>query len=353
MPRRARSTLLLLTAGVFVIGNPHCGSPRADHLQLAVAYLEVNRNEQALQEVLRARRESGPSAEQYLVAALAHVGLEQSDAAVDALLDGLSLSPDEQRLHAALREISVRQERLHRALAGMERLSPDSTATATALATLGWLRARTGDLEGALLPLQQAAATDSTPAIQLDLSDVLAQLGRTEEAAALLEKALRTTPDDPDLLLAAGLSQLRRSDEDGATASFDRVLTLSSDAAGLALRVAMSCHELDSPALAIQYYERALELGNDDPLALNNLAWTYAELEQRLPRALTLSTRAVKMEPDNAVYLDTYAEVCLRLGQRERAVAILRQALELNPADSADHDYLQGQLTRFRAALTP
>ena len=352
MLRRAPSSVALLVAGVFVIGSPHCGSPRADHLQLAVAYLEVNRYEQALQEIRRAEREQGPSAEQALVAALAHAGLEQPDAALDVLLDGLSRSPDERQLHALLRDISLRAKRVDKALAGMERLSPDSTATAEVLATVGWLRAQTGDLEGALAPLQQAATTGG-PGVQLDLSELLARLGRTEEATALLEQALEAAPDDLDLLSAAGISQLRMGDEGAATRSLDRLLTLSSEPGALAVRVAMSCYGAGSPALAVRYYERALELGDDEPLTLNNLAWTYAELDQRLPRALTLSTRTVKMEPDNVVYLDTYAEVHFRLGQIRRAVAVMRHALELEPADGADQEYLRGQLARFEAALTP
>ena len=100
---------------------------------------------------------------------------------------------------------------------------------------------------------------------------------------------------------------------------------------------------------AIEYYERSL-LREETPLTLNNLAWLYAEEGVQLERALDLSLRAVKSDPENVVYLDTYAELLYLLGQGGRAVALMELALEMEPPGGEQHRYLIGQLEKFRGA---
>ena len=87
------------------------------------------------------------------------------------------------------------------------------------------------------------------------------------------------------------------------------------------------------------------------PLVLNNLAWTYAEESIELDRAESLSLRAVKADVDNVVYLDTYAEVLFRQGRTERAVALMKRAIELEPEGGEHYEYLRGQLVRFEARI--
>ena len=98
---------------------------------------------------------------------------------------------------------------------------------------------------------------------------------------------------------------------------------------------------------AIEYYERSLRR-EETPLTLNNLAWLYAEEGVQLERALDLSLRAVKSDPDNVVYLDTYAELLFLLGQGPRATALLELALKIEPPGGEQYDYLLGQLEKFR-----
>ena len=100
---------------------------------------------------------------------------------------------------------------------------------------------------------------------------------------------------------------------------------------------------------AIEYYERSLR-GEETPLTLNNLAWLYAEEGVQLERALDLSLRAVKSDPDNVVFLDTYAELLFLLGQPRRAIAMMELALELEAPGGEQYDYLLGQLGKFGGA---
>ena len=54
--------------------------------------------------------------------------------------------------------------------------------------------------------------------------------------------------------------------------------------------------------------------------------------------------KAVELEPEDSNILDTLAEVCFRLGDRDKAIEIETRAIELAPDDA----YLKEQLERFR-----
>jgi len=92
---------------------------------------------------------------------------------------------------------------------------------------------------------------------------------------------------------------------------------------------------------------RAVERDVRDAGMLNSLAWFAATNNLFLPQALIAAQRAVEIEPDDSNIIDTLAEVCFRLGDVERAIAVETRALELSPEDT----YLKEQLARFRAAL--
>ncbi len=353
MGTRSRWGFSFLLVTVFVIDHPQCATRSPDHLQLAVAYLEVERYDRALQEVRRARREKGRSTVGDLIAALAHTGLGQPDAAVSTLVKGLRAEPANTRLHGALREICARHENYTVAL---DQLAPvlesQDPPHPILLTTVGWLHAAAGEYQKALGPLQDAAATSNGDMLATtELSRTLEKLERPQEAVEILDAALQKAPNHPELLLAAGLFHLRRADPETATGFFDSLITVSSDPSQAAARLAGACYEAGSHDFAVRYYERAIELGATEAYVYNNLAWSYAATGRNLDRALSLALRAVKKSPDNPGYLDTYAEVCFGLGQVHRAVALMRRALELEPVDGTQREYLIEQMQRFQQAL--
>ncbi len=72
----------------------------------------------------------------------------------------------------------------------------------------------------------------------------------------------------------------------------------------------------------------AFAKAGDNPDALNNLAYTYGELNANLDEAVQLCERAVKLRPSHrAYYLDTLAGILLRQGKVSEAVAAYEAAL--------------------------
>jgi tetratricopeptide (TPR) repeat protein len=77
----------------------------------------------------------------------------------------------------------------------------------------------------------------------------------------------------------------------------------------------------------------------------NNLAWLCAACRRNLDAGLEHARTAVELDPDNAGYLDTLAEVHFQRGDRDKAVELMKQCL----AKDAKNVYFQKQLKRFEA----
>ncbi len=347
--RVARQAVCCALLGAFVISNPQCGTYRAGHDQLAHAYLRDGLYGQALAETHRAIRQDGPDDRLLLIAALARLGLDEADAALKLIGQAVALAPDNDDLYRALRDICEREERFAQTEELLGQLRGDHGQSASLWATEGWLHARQGRPDAAVEALRQAIQLDEHHLFaHLELSRLLMAEGRLAEAETALATAVRIQPDDPQLALTLGACQLRQGLAERAARTFDRALT-----AGVvsAVDIALIYYERERPDRAIEYYERALAGAPDDPLILNNLAWTYAEEGLRLSYALNLSMRAVKLDAESSVYLDTYAELLHLLGRPAHAVAIMRQALASEPTDGEHRAYLEGQMAKFRRAL--
>lgn len=74
-------------------------------------------------------------------------------------------------------------------------------------------------------------------------------------------------------------------------------------------------------------YRRGLLLSPDDALLNNNLAYTFAERKIFLDQALIMAQKAVAKEPMNSSYLDTYGWVLFQMGNYDKSIAQLKQAL--------------------------
>ena len=82
---------------------------------------------------------------------------------------------------------------------------------------------------------------------------------------------------------------------------------------------------------AVLAYRVCLGLDSLNARAMNNLAWTYTQLGVNLDEALDLSKNSLELEPDNANYLDTLAEIYYLKKEYYRALTYIRKAVDLNP----------------------
>jgi putative PEP-CTERM system TPR-repeat lipoprotein len=79
---------------------------------------------------------------------------------------------------------------------------------------------------------------------------------------------------------------------------------------------------------AAKYLERIVKLDPNNPVALNDLAWSLVMTKD--PKALELANKAVSLAPKNANALDTLSQAQFNGEQRSEAMATARKALALD-----------------------
>ncbi|MDR2053851.1 MAG: tetratricopeptide repeat protein [Treponema sp.] len=82
---------------------------------------------------------------------------------------------------------------------------------------------------------------------------------------------------------------------------------------------------------AVDYYEKALEIDQNNTTALNGLGFILADANIDLIRAVRLCRRAVEMKPQNPAYLDSLGWAYFQYGDIAEARAWMRKAAELSP----------------------
>jgi len=85
---------------------------------------------------------------------------------------------------------------------------------------------------------------------------------------------------------------------------------------------------------AMEYYEKALEIDNDNTTALNSLGFILADSGLDKLKGLRLCRKAVDRNPDNAAYLDSLGWASYKCGNIKDARKWLRQALDIAPQET-------------------
>jgi tetratricopeptide (TPR) repeat protein len=84
---------------------------------------------------------------------------------------------------------------------------------------------------------------------------------------------------------------------------------------------------------AMEYYEKALEIDNDNTTALNSLGFILADAGFDKLKGLRLCRKAVDRNPENAAYLDSLGWASYKCGNIKDARSWLRKALDIAPQE--------------------
>jgi tetratricopeptide (TPR) repeat protein len=85
---------------------------------------------------------------------------------------------------------------------------------------------------------------------------------------------------------------------------------------------------------AVNYYEKALELDENSPTALNGLGYILADSGIDPARGLRFCRRAVDRSPQNAAYLDSLGWAYYKNGEYTESRTWLRRAFDLAPSNA-------------------
>lgn len=220
-------------------------------------------------------------------------------------------------------------------------LDPDAGADSSAQIVETYRQGR--DFDNALA--EASAAVKKYPdnrAVKVIRASLLADLGRTDEAAAAARQLL-TGKDDRDtyMVLAQIYDKGKRFKEEAeAIEAAEKLSDSDEDKESVTfLRGAMYEKMKNLPDAEAQF-RKVLELNPDNAAALNYLGYMLADRNLRLQEARTLISKALEIEPNNGAYLDSLGWVNFRLGRLDEAETYLRQALERVSTDPTVRDHL-------------
>jgi predicted Zn-dependent protease len=150
--------------------------------------------------------------------------------------------------------------------------------------------------------------------------------GKAAEANKLLEDSVAKQPKSREFLV--GLADLYADQKrtDDALRLLAQARKAFGDDQALVMRVA-NVYEAGGRFPEAEKELRALMAG--DPLdadAMNSLSYMLADHNLRLPEAVDLAQRAVKLEPGNPAYLDTLGWALFKQGRTDEAAAPLSKA---------------------------
>ena len=179
-------------------------------------------------------------------------------------------------------------------------------------------------------------------AIQQEHANVLADMGKVDEAVKEL-RGLLNGPRDRDTLLALAeaYEKGKRFDEAGKVVDEAEKLSTSDEekADVFFMRGALMERQKKYEA-SEEAFRKTLALNPDHAGALNYLGYMLADRNIRLDEAYKLIQKAVDLEPNSGAYLDSLGWVYYRQGKLTDAERILVKAVDLTGQDPTVHDHL-------------
>ena len=189
-----------------------------------------------------------------------------------------------------------------------------------------------GDLKAAEAWLAKVDNPQRLLDVQSRRAGLLARQGKVKEARAMIQAVPERTGDDARGKLVAE-AQLLRDVKQWRDAA--EVLASASarfpDDTDLVYEQAMVEEKLDRLADMERLLRRVIALKPDHPHAHNALGYSLADRGLRLPEARALIQRALELSPGDPFITDSLGWVEFRLGNRDEAARLLRQAYAARP----------------------
>lgn len=267
---------------------------------LGAVQLGTNRHSEALGTFERALQNQPADTLSTFNLAQAQLKLGMADSGRKSLERVLEIQPDHRAARVALTRIESLSGNYAAALQIVEGLQADDSENADLLVLEGDIHVMRKHYNDAIAAYDTAGTLKPSESIALKRHQARVVAGR-RDADEVLEEWLQEHPGSVAVrvALAQSLQNTGRSEQ------------------------------------AIAEYGRALEIDPADVVALNNLAWLYAEMggPENLQQGLAIAKRAHRQMPDLGQVTDTYGWLLLLQGEIDEAARKLREAARQAPED--------------------
>ncbi len=210
-------------------------------------------------------------------------------------------------------------------------LRPDQGVTQALL-----MLAQSAEQRGQITAAEAWLSRIDDPARALDVqarrASLMARQGRVDEAVDSLRRLPENSPDDARAKLVAQAQLLREVKRwQSAFDVFKDANARFVDDVDLLYEQAMMAEKIDRMDEMERLLRRVIELKADHAHAHNALGYSLADRGLRLAEARELIQRALELRPGDPFIVDSLGWVEFRLGNREEATRLLRQAWTARP----------------------
>lgn len=165
---------------------------------------------------------------------------------------------------------------------------------------------------------------------QIQIADRLRQEGKMDQALAFLAKTHAEGHEAALALIQAQARLLRDAKRyDEAMAVLDKALKEYPDEPDLLYDRSMVAEKLDRIDIAERDLRRVIELAPDNAQAYNALGYTLADRTERFDEADKFLRKAMELKPDDAYILDSVGWLAYRRGKAEESLPLLEKAYSL------------------------
>ena len=329
-------------------------SPVSAELRLGYArnLIALQAHNDALQQLQRLTSQHPDFAPGWLLQGMLYLELGQAEQASQSLQQHVALAkdstdPDQQagltEALMALSQLAQQRKDLQQADRWLQQLpaSADPVRAAIRRAELLEQQGR-ADEARVVLTQVQAASPEQARRKTLALSRWMREHRQPDQAYALLEKALETSPDDHELLTELSLVMEKLKKYEDMEAVLRRLMTLrpQDPHAYNALGYSLADRNVRLEE-ARQWILKAVELAPQDPFIQDSLGWVEFRMG-RIAEATRILQAAYQARPDAEIAAHL-GEVLWSQGRKEEAARIWREGLLLK----ADHEVLTETMRRL------
>jgi tetratricopeptide (TPR) repeat protein len=177
--------------------------------------------------------------------------------------------------------------------------------------------------------------------LKRDLGDMQFRTGHIDQAIGTFREIMPLYKDNAkiqgDLYARIADGYIRKKDFPQAIDQLRKGHELEPDSTQIINALALLLESGGNHAEARKLYQESISRKQDDPEALNNLAYLMAETGGNLDEALTLATRAKQKLPNNMEISDTIGWIYLKKSLADRAIEIFKETTAKSPENSTYH----------------
>lgn len=285
------------------------GNPRLQE-SLGLAELAAGNLNQAAQAFAKMATLSPNAVEPLVHQAEVHLARKDVPAAVAQLRKAVGMKPDFVPAQASLIKLLARSGKVDEALAQARSVQTLMPGEPHGWTFEGDVQMARGNKAAAVAALRTSFARRATAETAMKLHRTLVAANQSAEADRLESDWLARQPDDAAFHFYLGDQAMRRQDYGRAE----------------------------------QAYRKAIAAQPQHAAALNNLAWLLHRAGK--PGALETAEKALALAPNAPAFMDTVAEIQASSGQWDKALAMQKRAVELDPDQPAHRLHLAQYLIK-------